>query len=211
MEAMEEYRQIRKLKKTIECEYDQDDCYSLAERLIRNGITELTDELRSKIKYLQSICEAVPFNDFWSEYLIVEIDEAELKKRYSQVVLYAKKEKCDVSDLVLSCEKVNAFASYLRGLGFSEEQIAFSLGELINIGSFAKSLDEAKETVTLLKCFELSDEDRNQFICENFGILFNDYSRNLKELFSAICEKYGAKDGFKFLCQDPMIIRMGMK
>lgn len=52
---------------------------------------------------------------------------------------------------------------------------------------------------------------RNQFICKNFGILFNDYSRNLKELFSAICEKHGAKDGFQLLCQDPMIIRMGMK
>ena len=122
-----------------------------------------------------------------------------MKKRYSQVVLYTKKEKCDVSDLVPSCEEVNAFASYLRGLGFSEEQIAFSLGELVNIGSFAKSLDVAKKTVTLLKCFELSDEDRNQFICKNFGILFNDYSRNLKELFSAICEKHGAKDGFKLL------------
>ena len=40
---MEEMRQIRKLKKTLECEYGQSDCYSLAERLIRNGFPELTD------------------------------------------------------------------------------------------------------------------------------------------------------------------------
>lgn len=208
---MEEMRQIRKLKKTLECEYGQSDCFFLAERLIRNGITELTDTLRSKIKYLQSICETVPFNNYWSGYLIVEIDETELKQRYAQVALYTKKEKCDVSDLVISCENVNSFASYLRGLGFSEEQLSVSLGELINIGSFAKSLDEAKESVELLKCFELSDEDRNQFVCENFGILFSDYSRNLKELFTAICEKYGTEEGFKFLCKDPMIFRMGMK
>ena len=208
---MEEMRMIRKLKKTLECEYGQSDCYSLAERLIRNGFPELTDTLKSKIRYLQSICKTVPFNDFWSEYLIVEIDETELKERYAQVVLYTKKEQCEISDLVLSCENVNAFASYLRELGFSEEQISFSLGELINIGSFAKSLDEAKETVTLLMCFELSDEDRNRFICENFGLLFNDYSRNIKELFTEICERYGAEEGFKFLCKDPMIIRMGMK
>lgn len=208
---MEEMRQIRKLKKTLECEYGQSGCFSLADRLIRNGFPELTDTLRSKIRYLQSICKSVPFKNSWSEYLIAEIDETELKERYAQVVFYTKKEQCEISDLVLSCEEVNAFASYLRELGFNGEQISLSLGELINIGSFAKNLDEAKETVTLLKCFELSDEDRNRFICENFDLLFNDYSRNLKELFTEICEKYGAEEGFKFLCKDPTIIRMGMK
>ena len=84
---MEEMRQIRKLKRSLECEYGQSDCYSLAERLVGKGIIELTDELKSKIQYLQSICESVPFNDFWSEYLIANIDEAELKERYAQVVL----------------------------------------------------------------------------------------------------------------------------
>lgn len=207
---MEEMRQIRKLKRILEGEYGQGDCYSLAERLVGKGNIELTDELKSKIQYLQSICESVLFNDFWSEYLIANIDEAELKERYAQVVLYTGKEKCDVSDLVLSCENVNAFADYLRSIGFSEEQITVSLGELINIGSFAKSLDEAKDTVELLKCFELTDADRNQFICENFGLLFNDYSRNLDKLFAEICGKYGAAEGFRYLCQNPLIIRMGM-
>lgn len=207
---MEEMRQIRKLKRSLECEYGQSDCYSLAERLVGKGIIELTDELKSKIQYLQSICEMVSFNDFWSDYLIANIDEAELKERYAQVVLYTGKDKCDVSDLVLSCENVNAFADYLRSIGFSEEQITASLGELINIGSFAKSLDEAKETVELLKCFELTDADRNQFIYENFGLLFNDYSRNLDKLFAEICGKYGTAEGFQYLCQNPLIIRMGM-
>lgn len=207
---MEEMRQIRKLKRSLESEYGQSDCYSLAERLVGKGIIELTDELKSKIQYVQSICETVPFNDFWSEYLIANIDEAELKERYTQVVLYTGKDKCDVSDLVLSCENVNAFADYLRSIGFSEEQITASLGELINIGSFAKSLDEAKDTVELLKCFELTVADRNQFICENFGLLFNDYSRNLDKLFAEICGKYGTAEGFRYLCQNPLIIRMGM-
>lgn len=207
---MEEMRQIRKLKRSLESEYGQSDCYSLAERLVGKGIIELTDELKSKIQYLQSICESVPFNDFWSEYLIANIDEAELKERYAQVVLYTGKEKCDVSDLVLSCENVNDFADYLRSIGFCEEQITASLGELINIGSFAKSLGEAKDTVDLLKCFELTEADRNQFIYENFGLLFNDYSRNLDKLFSSICEKYGTAEGFQYLCQNPLIIRMGM-
>lgn len=207
---MEEMRQIRKLKRSLENEYGQSDCYSLAERLVGKGITDLTDVLRSKMQYLQSICETVPLDDFWSEYFIVNIDEDDLKKRYAQVVLYAGKEKCDVSDLVLSCEDVSVFADYLRSIGFDENQVTASLGELINIGSFAKSLDEAKETVDLLKCFELTDANRNKFICENFGLLFNDYSRNLDKLFPAICEKYGIAEGFQYLCQNPLIIRMGM-
>ena len=208
---MEEMRQIRKLKRILEGEYGQSDCYSLAERLVEKGITELTDALRSKIQYLQGICENVPFDDFWSEYLIANVDEAELKERYAQVVLYTGKEKCDVSDLVLSCEDVAAFADYLSSLEFSEDQVNALLGELINIGSFAKNLDDAKETVQLLKCFELTDAERNQFICDNFGLLFNDYSRNLDRLFSAICEKYGTSEGFRYLCQNPMVIRLGMQ
>ncbi|MBP9989388.1 MAG: hypothetical protein KBT46_07805 [Ruminococcus sp.] len=207
---MEEMRLIRKLKKILECEYGQSNCSILAERLVEKGITELTEELRSKIQYLQSICETVLLNDFWSGYLITDIDEVELKERYAQVVLYTGKEKCDVSDLVLSCENVNAFADYLRNLGFCEEQISASLKELINIGSFAKSLEETKNTVNLLKCFDLTDADRNKFICENFGLLFNDYSRNLDKLFSEICEKYGTAEGFRYLCQNPLIIRIGI-
>lgn len=61
---MEEMRQIRKLKRILEGEYGQSDCYSLAERLVGKGITELTDALRNKIQYLQGICETVPFDDF---------------------------------------------------------------------------------------------------------------------------------------------------
>lgn len=116
-----------------------------------------------------------------------------------------------MSDLVLSCEDVAAFANYLSSLEFSENQVNVSLGELINIGSFAKNLDDAKETVQLLKCFELTDAERNQFICDNFGLLFNDYSRKLDELFAAICEKYGTSEGFRYLCQNPMVIRLGMQ
>lgn len=60
-------------------------------------------------------------------------------------------------------------------------------------------------------CFELSVEDRNRFIFENFELLFNDYSRNLDILFSAICEKYGVVDGFRYLCQNPTVIRIGIE
>lgn len=116
-----------------------------------------------------------------------------------------------MSDLVLSCEDVATFEDYFRSLDFSEDQVNASLGELINIGSFAKNLDDAKEAVQLLKCFELTDAERNQFICDNFGLLFNDYSRNLDRLFSVICEKYGTSEGFQYLCQNPMVIRLGMQ
>lgn len=208
---MEEMRQIRNLKKALESEYGQRNCGSLAERLVGTGVADITDELRRKINYLQTICDTVPFDDFLSEYIISRIDESEIRERYAQVVFYTHKEKCDISDLVLSCEEVSDFATYLKSIGFDQEQISVSLRKLIGIGSFAKKLDEARETVGLLSCFELSDKVRNQFICENFELLFNDYSRKLKELFSSICEKYGTEDGFKYLCQNPMIIRMGMK
>ena len=207
---MEEIRQIRNLKRLLEREYGNDSSF-LAERLVAKGITEITDELRCKINYLKSICESIPLDDFWCVYLISSIDESELRERYKQVVTYLHDEKCKIDYLVISCHEVNDFATYLRGIGFNEEQIKVALGELIKIGSCAKSLDEARMAVKSLECFELSEEDRNYFICENFSLLFNDYSRKIDETFSILIERFGKDKAYSYLCENPMVIRLGIE
>lgn len=154
---MEEIRQIRSLKRSLEKEYGND-CSFLAERLVEKGITEITDVLRCKINYINSICESIPLDDFWCVYLVTSVDESEIRERYEQVVTYLQGENCKIDYLVISCHEVNDFATYLRTLGSTEEQITVALGELIKIGSFAKSLDDAKKAVKSLECFELSEK-----------------------------------------------------
>lgn len=206
---MEEIRQIRSLKRSLEKEYGND-CSFLAERLVEKGITEITDVLRCKINYIKSICESISLDDFWCVYLISSVDESEIQKRYEQVVTYLQDENCKIDYLVISCHEVNDFAAYLRDIGFTEEQIKVALGELIKIGSFAKSLDEARKTVKSLECFELSEKDRNHFICENFSLLFNDYSRNIDETFGILIKRFGKDDAYAHICEDPMVIRLGI-
>lgn len=206
---MEEIRQIRNLKRLLEREYESQ-CSFLAERLVEKGIIDITDALRSKINYLKSICESISLDDFWCVYLISSVDESEIQERYEQVVTYLQGEKCKIDYLVISCHELNDFAAYLRDLRFTEEQIKVSLGELIKIGSFAKSLDEARKTVKSLECFELSVKDRNQFMCENFSLLFNDYSRNIDETFGILIERFGKDKAYAYICEDPMVIRLGI-
>lgn len=207
---MEEIRQIRNLKRLLEREYGND-CSFLAERLVEKGITEITDVLKSKIKYLKSICESISFNDYWGDYLISNVDESELRERYEQVVTYLCDEKCKMDYLVISCHDLNDFAAYLEHIGFTEDQLAVAMRELIKIGSFAKSLEEARKTIKSLERFELSEKERNNFICENFSLLFNDYSRKIDETFSILIERFGKDKAYLYLCENPMVIRLGIE
>lgn len=206
---MEEMRQIRNLKRLLESEYGND-CFFLAEQLVHKGIMEITDVLRSKISFLKSICENVSLDDFWCIHLISSIDESEIRERYNQVVEYLQNKKCKIDYLVISCQEVNDFGYYLRSIGLSEDQIKASLGELIKIGSVVKSLDEAKMVVESLECFELSEQERNQFICNNISLLFNDYSRKIDETFRSLMERFGKDKAYSYLCENPMVIRLGL-
>ena len=61
----------------------------------------------------------------------------------------------------------------------------------------------------LLPHFQL--DIRNQFICENAEILFNDYSREAEQVFQTLCQKYGKENGFLYLKEHPEYIRLGIK
>lgn len=98
---------------------------------------------------------------------------------------------------------------------FSDEYFKkwFVKGDFENkdkIGSFAKSLDDARKVVKSLGCFELSEENRNHFICENFSLLFNDYSRKIDETFSNLIERFGKDKAYSYLSENPIVIRLGM-
>ena len=106
---------------------------------------------------------------------------------------------------------MNDFAAYLEHIGFTEDQLAVAMRELIKIGSFAKSLEEARKTIKSLERFELSEKERNNFICENFSLLFNDYSRKIDETFSILIERFGKDKAYLYLCENPMVIRLGIE
>lgn len=60
-------------------------------------------------------------------------------------------------------------------------------------------VQDARIIIGDLALFELPIDIRNQFICDNAEYLFNDYSREARQVFETLCQKYGKEDGFYFL------------
>ena len=81
----------------------------------------------------------------------------------------------------------------------------------IKLGCIAKSVDAMKTIINDLDFFEQPIDIRNQFICENAEILFNDYSREAEQVFQTLCQKYGKENGFLYLKEHPEYIRLGIK
>lgn len=70
---------------------------------------------------------------------------------------------------------------------------------------------DARSIIDDLALFELPIDIRNQFICDNAEYFFNDYSREIHQVFVALCQKYGKKEGFAYLKEHPEYIRFGVK
>lgn len=79
---MEVMRMIRNVKMQIEAEYSIENAYELAEALVNNDVVELTDSIRKKILYLQSVCQTVELNDYWVITLVANHSLDEIKERY---------------------------------------------------------------------------------------------------------------------------------
>lgn len=85
------------------------------------------------------------------------------------------------------------------------------MGKAVEQGSIAKSEEDARNIIENLNVFEIDDDARNRFICENADFLFNDYSREARQVFEYRCRKYGKEEGFACLKRYPEYIRLGVK
>lgn len=101
--------------------------------------------------------------------------------------------------------------SLLARLGLSSEQMNCIMKTIVNQGSIVKSEEDARSIIDDLALFELPIDIRNQFICDNAEYFFNDYSREIHQVFVALCQKYGKKEGFAYLKERPEYIRFGVK
>lgn len=106
---------------------------------------------------------------------------------------------------------VQAYVSLLARLGLSSEQMNCIMKTIVNQGSIVKSEEDARSIIDDLALFELPIDIRNQFICDNAEYFFNDYSREIHQVFVALCQKYGKKEGFAYLKEHPEYIRFGVK
>lgn len=77
---------------------------------------------------------------------------------------------------------------------------------IVRMGSIAKSEEELLMNVI----FELYEDIRDWFICENADFVFNDYSREARQVFEVLCQKYGKEKGFICLKEHPEYIRLGV-
>jgi len=209
MRFLEELRRARNLVKQINAEYGVVECFDFADILAWNGVTELTDEIKEKICFLQSVCEKFSF-EYNSACLVVHESMEELEKRYRYYTVYTGKTTCSSADLLsLSSEKLERYLEFFQRLCLDDKQLKHAAAMVIKLGKIAKSTEDGERIVEALDCFLLRDEERNQFICENADYLFNDYSRNAERLFASLCEEYGAEQGFAHLKEHPEWIRLG--
>lgn len=202
---------IRKLKQQIKEEYGVCNANLLADALNISGYAELSDEIREKILFLQQICIDFSLDEYWVASLVANNSLEDIKKRYMLYVKYTRKSICKVDGLVFSCEKEAAYVSMLMKLGLDDSQINCVMSRIIEHGSIAKSEEDARDIVADLGVFELPEEIRNQFICDNADYLFNDYSREAKQVFDILCQRYGKEKGFICLQEHPEYIRFGVK
>ena len=131
-----------------------------------------------------------------------------MKKSFNK---YSENARCDIDNLALSCEKGEAYVSLLARLGLSSEQMNCIMKTIVNQGSIVKSEEDARSIIDELALFELPIDILNQFICDNAEYFFNDYSREIHQVFVALCQKYGKKEGFAYLKEHPEYIRFGVK
>lgn len=207
---MEELKIIRRLKRQLEAEYNVENTYELAEALVNNGITEMTDDIRAKILYLQQICKEVSFNNFWFVVLVSNYSLEDIKERYNIYSKYVSCDLCDIDCLAFSCEKEAAYISLFTEYGLNCEQIAGAMRKIVEYGSIAKSKEDARRIIEDLNVFGIEDGVRNEFVRENADLLFNDYSRDARQVFEKLCQKYGKAGGFANLIEHPEYIRLGV-
>ena len=112
--------------------------------------------------------------------------------------------------LHFSNEKASAYISLLEELGLSSDQITCAMKKIVEHGSIAKSEKDARCIVEDLMIFEIPIDVRNRFISENAEYMFNDYSRDARQVFQTLCYKYGAEDGFTVLKEHPEFMRLGV-
>ena len=208
---MDEFRSVRRLKREIVIEYNIENGYELAVALVNSGITDMADDIREKISYLQQICKEVAFDDYWFATLVSEYSLEDIKTRYKRYEKYVAYDTCEIGCLAFTSEKEVAYVSLLSELGLTKEQIASAMKMIVEQGSIVKSEEDAKHIIEELNIFGIDDAIRNQFVSDNADFLFNDYSREAYKVFELLCRKYGKEDGFVCLKEHPEYIRLGVK
>lgn len=208
---MEKMRIAHNLRKQLETEYDMNNGYELAEKLANAGYTELNDELRSKILFLKQICKEVRADNFYVISLLADCSLDDIRERYLQYVKYTGETKSNPEQLRFSSDGAASYVTALHEMGIVDKLVDSIMKSIIKLGCIAKSVDAMKTIINDLDFFEQPIDIRNQFICENAEILFNDYSREAEQVFQTLCQKYGKENGFLYLKEHPEYIRLGIK
>lgn len=207
---MEELKIVQRLKRQIEMEYHVENAFDLAEALVYNGATEITDDIREKVNYLHLKCANASFDNYWFVDLVANYSLEEIMERYHIYEKYVDEKLCRIDSLAFTGEKEKAYISLLTEYGLNHEQIANVMKKVVENGSIAKSEADARKIIDDLNVFGIADGIRNQFISNNADLLFDDYSRKADQVFELLCQKYGKADGFIHLPEHPEYIRFGI-
>lgn len=199
---------IRTLRKKLEA-YGIENALELAEQLYGLGISDLLEEHKKMITYLNDICEDISQNYYLAVILKNETYES-IVARYQKYINYVDKKEISLGMMSISEEKLEQYQTVFAEFSFEEEQIENLISQVISLGTIATHMDNVKNRINAFSIFELSVEARNIFICDNADLIFNDYSREMESIFDTLVEKYGKREAFDKLIQYPQIIRLGV-
>lgn len=203
-------RAVRTLKRKLEEEYTVENGYGLAERLCKAGIKELSDEHRKIISYLQLVCDDFSFDHYYLPVILINDSYKTVIERFNRYKDYTGQKESSLDSLSIPERQIDECQTYLKNLGFDQEQVKTIISAIFRLGHAAKNIEEMEKTMKAFSLFDISEKEWNYFICENADLAFNDYSRNLDQTFGKMIDEYGKKESFKLLVRHPELMRVGL-
>lgn len=120
-----------------------------------------------------------------------------INERYHKYVGYTDQKRLPMDFLSVSCSIIDGYYRHFEQCGFYGDQLKILMNKIAALGHAAKNHEDMVVATKAFSVFHITDETRNQFILENAGLLYHDYSRNIDSLFQQLIDEYGIEQGFK--------------
>lgn len=200
---------IRDLKSKLEL-YGIKEALELAEQLYGLGISDLSEEHKKIIKYLNDVCEDIVSQNYYLAVILKNETYNSIVSRYQKYINYVDKKEISLGMMSIPEKKFEQYQTIFKEIGFKEKEIENLMPKIIRLGVIATNVDNVKDRINAFSIFEISIETRNLFIFDNADLIFNDYSREIVSIFDSLVEKYGKSEAFDKLIQYPEMIRLGI-
>lgn len=207
---------VKKLKSEIEntfhVKYDfegQNYTY-LAKTLCDREVFSLSKDMKEIVYFLIMNCSDFNFESPYLASLICgSLEQVQAQK--DAFIKFIDEKSITLGMFIrLTVESIKEYEIYFEGIPL-EGQCEKLMQSILNWGDTAKSIADIEKGLKHLDLFDISEEEKWKFVCDNASVFFNDFSRGFDYLFVKLIEKYGKAVAFEKLKEHPEYLRWGMK